>query len=484
MVDIEFIRKKHFVEGWSIRKLARNLGISRQSVRKALASATESSYQLTVPRPCPVMDPYREIIVAWLTADEQAPPKQRHTAKRIFDRLVDEYGFQGSDSTVRRFVRILKASRPEVYIPLTANWGEQAQVDWGQAVAQIDGQPTVVRLFCLRLKASSVFFIRAFPTERLEAFLAGHQMAFEWFGGVPAQCVYDNLKTAVVKILAGPYRDEHNTFSSLRAHYLFESHFCNPGQGHEKGSVEQLVGYVRRNALVPVPDFANWEELNDHLLSWCQKELEHRQEQWLSEKAALRPLPTRPFACTITRMAVVSKTSLVTLDRNRYSVPSRWVGQTVQVTASWDRVRILVREEVIAEHRRCYTRGQTILELTHYLSVLARKPRAATNALVVRQLGGVWAKARELLCQRSKDGYRELVKILMLHHEYGSEEITCALEQALEMDNLTEGVVRQLILNTQQIERPRVLVNQTLAAFSIAAPDLARYDLLARRACP
>lgn len=156
MVDIEFIRKKHYVEGWSIRKISRNLAISRQSVRKALASAQIPQYKLAIPKPCPVMDPFHNVIKAWLVGDEQAPRKQRHTAKRIYDRLVEEYDFTGGESTVRHYVRKLKASIPEAYIPLTAELGEQAQVDWGQATVSIAGRSTVAHLFCLRLKARSV----------------------------------------------------------------------------------------------------------------------------------------------------------------------------------------------------------------------------------------------------------------------------------------------------------------------------------------
>ncbi|MEW6447356.1 MAG: IS21 family transposase [Bacillota bacterium] len=479
MVDIEYIRKKHYVEGWSIRKIARNLGISRQSVRKALASAEMPRYRRTRPRPFPVMDPYRAIILAWLEADAAAPPKQRHTAKRIYDRLVEEYGFTGAESTVRRFVRLLKARIPEAYVPLTADWGEQAQVDWGQAVVEIDGVPTVVHLFCLRLRASGVCFAQAFPTEKLEAFLAGHRLAFEWLGGVPAQCIYDNPKTAVVKILAGPHRQEHEYFAHLRAHYLFESHFCNPARAHEKGAAENLVGYVRRNALVPVQDFASWEELNAHLLDWCNRD-RARRPGWPEEQAALRPLPDHPLTCAITRMAVVSRTGLVTFDRNRYSVPCRWVGQTVIVSATWDRVQVMVGEEVIAVHQRCYARGQTVLELEHYLPVLAQKPRAAKNALAVRQLGGAWDRAREVLCRGRVDGYRELAEILLLHREYPHAALTAALEQALALGTPTASVVRQLLLNASQNRPPRLPVNETLSAYAIAPPDLTRYDALAR----
>ena len=173
-----FIRKKHFIEGWSIHKIAKNLGISRQSVRKALASSEIPRYKLTVPRPCPVMDPYKDLIMSWLEADKKAPPKQRHTAKRIYDRLVEEYGFTGGESTVRHFVRKLKDGKTEVYIPLTADWGEQAQVDWGEAVVRIGGEERRVYLFCLRMRASRVPFVMAFPTEKMEAFLAGHRAEY------------------------------------------------------------------------------------------------------------------------------------------------------------------------------------------------------------------------------------------------------------------------------------------------------------------
>lgn len=480
MVDIEFIRKKHFVGGWSIRKIAKNLEISRQSVRKALANSEVPRYKLTEPRPCPVMDPFRDIIRAWLEADKKAPPKQRHTAKRVYDRLVEEYGFTGGESTVRRFVRSLRDYGDEVYIPLTANWGEQAQLDWGEAVVKIGGAEKRVYLFCLRMRASQVPFAKAFPTEKLEAFLAGHVAAFEWLGGVPEHCVFDNPKTAVTKILAGPWREEHEIFSSLKAHYLFDADFCNPAKGNEKGSVENLVGYVRRNALVPVRDYPSFEALNAHLLEWSEKERRRLEEMWLKEREGLRPLPNRSYPCCITKLGVVSKTALVTFDRNRYSVPSKWVNRTVQVVATWDRVKMVVGEEVVAEHERRYGRGETIVELAHYLPALARKPRASMNALAVRRLGGIWEKARIQLCAQ-KDGYREFTRILMLNGEYPYEEVTAALETAFDMGKATESTVRQLILNSRHEPVRPVPVPPALSGLVFRAPDLSVYDLLALR---
>jgi transposase len=479
MVDIEFIRKRHFVEGWSVRKIGRQLGVARQSVRKALLSAEPPRYRRATPHACPVMDPFRALITAWLDADASAPPKQRHSAKRIYDRLVAEHAFTGAEVTVRRFVRELRGAAPEVFIPLGAGWGQQAQVDWGQATVTIAGQPVVAHLFCQRLRASGVPFAWAAPTERLEAFLEGHRRAFAWFGGVPAECVYDNPRTAVVKILAGPARDEHTVFASLRAHYLFDSLFCRPGEAHEKGAVENLVGYVRRNALVPVPDFPTWEALNAHLLTWCVRERCRLADRWAHEQPRLRPLPAYPFACALPRLVLVSRMGLVQADRVRYSVPCRYVGRTLRLALSTSRVEVFDGAECIATHERCYLRGETILVLAHYLPALARKPRAALHAKVVEQLPPVYAAVRDQLCRGEPTGYRAFVAILLLHQEFPPAAVTAALEEAVTRGCLQAVAVRQILLNNAAPPRPPpVPVPAALAHATVAPPDLARYDLL------
>jgi transposase len=479
MVDVEFIRKKHLVEGWSVRRISRQLDLARQTVRKAMANPEPPRYHLSRPRPCPIMGPYAEVIRGWLVQDLRAPPKQRHTGKRIYDRLVAEYGFRGAESSVRRVVARLRPRRPEPFIPLTAAFGQQAQVDWGQAEVSIAGTPVVVHLFCLRLRASGAPFAWAAPTERLEAFLEGHRRAFEWMGGVPAECVYDNLKTAVVRILAGPAREEHTVFASLRAHYLFDSLFCRPGEGHEKGAVENLVGYVRRNALVPVPDFPSWDALNAHLLVWSEQECQRLGERWQEERAALRSLPPQPFACALTRLVSVSTTSLVRVDRNRYSVPCRYVGRTLRLALSTERVVVWEGETCVAEHVRCYARGETILSLEHYLPALARKPHAAMHAAVVAQMPPIYAAVRDRLCQRRRDGYRDFAAILLLHQEFAAEVVQAALQDAWERDCLEPSAVRQLLLNRTAPPPFAPLVLPTrLAEARVAPPDLGRYDQL------
>ncbi len=242
------IRKRHFVDGWSIREISRRCGIARQTVRKMLEDADVPHYRLTKPRPRPVMERWLPVIEAWLREDELpgVPRKQRHTSARIHERLKEEYPleFDAAESTVRHWVARLRNKKQEAFIPLTADAGELAEADFGRVVMKLNGKLTELSMFVMRLRYSGVTFAHAFNTEKLEAFLEGHRLAFEWFGGVPGDVRYDNPKTAVTKILAGTLREEHELLSSLRAHYLFDSDFCRPGETHEKGGVEHCVGYV------------------------------------------------------------------------------------------------------------------------------------------------------------------------------------------------------------------------------------------------
>lgn len=367
-------------------------------------------------------------------------------------------------------------------LPLSVAWGEQAQVDWGQAHVRIAGEEHVVHLFCLKMRASGVNFVWAAPTEKLEAFLEGHRRAFEWLGGVPATCLYDNLKTAVVRILAGPEREEHKVFSSLRAHYLFDSIFCRPAEAHEKGAVEGLVGYARRNTLVPVPDFPSWAAMEDHLLAWCEKERQRLQKNWRMEQAALRPLPATPFRCATTRFVTVRRLSFVHFDRNRYTIPCEYVGRTLQLFAYTDRVEVADGKQVVAVHDRLYGRGELGWQLEHYLPALAKKPRAATHLALVPKMPPIYAEVRERLLRANRDGYREFCVILLLHREFPAQAVTRALAEALDKGLLTADTVRQLLLNQTARQPAPVQVPPALADAQIQPADPGRYDdLLGRK---
>jgi transposase len=479
MVDVEFIKKKHEMEGWSIRKIARRLEVSRQTVRKVLASPAEPPrYRQSVPRCQPVIGPYLPIIERWLTEDQTAPRKQRHTARRIYDRLVSEYDFPGSEVTVRRAVRALRGRRTEVFVPLKAVPGKLAQADFGQAHVMIAGTVQKVFIFCLRAKCSKVPFARAYPTEKLEAFLDGHVRGLEFFGGVFSQVWYDNPKTAVSKILCGPVRIEHEHFSRLRAHYLFDSSFCTPGEAHEKGSVENLVGYVRRNALVPASKpLASLEAVNAHLLDFCEKERSRHAGAWSVEEKALRPLPLHPFRAATSRPVSVTKTALCRIDHNRYSVPSSYAGQVLRAELYADKLEIYAGQALVATHPRSYQRGKTFLELSHYLPVFARKPRAAGSCGALHQADPVFLRARDLLLQEP-GGYRVFAEILMLGMRFDLEVLSQALGECLACGRLSAEAVRQHCLNLTHQAPERAVVPELLA-LHLPRPDLSCYDALA-----
>lgn len=245
MADYEFIRYLYFRLGWSIRKISKEHHISRQTIRKALGSTEQPKYTLKVDKSNPVMDPFIPIITEWLRKDLESPPKQRHTAVKIFNRLKDEYDFKGGESTVRGHVRQIKAvlelDKPKGYVPQEFPPGLYAQFDWGEAEVNLDGKPVIIQLFCMRLCFSRKIFVKAFYHQKQEALLQGHVDAFEYFGFVPKTITYDNLRTAVKAILKGKERIEQDKFIQLRTHYLFDSRFNEPAKGNQKGQVEGLV---------------------------------------------------------------------------------------------------------------------------------------------------------------------------------------------------------------------------------------------------
>jgi transposase len=262
----EQIRRAYFHENKSIRQIARELRCSRNSVQKAIQSAEPSRYTLRVPRAAPVLGPYKPLIKQLLAESEHMPRQQRYTGYTIFAALQAQ-GYAGSEPSVRRYVAQCRQEgrRRAVYLPLEFDPGADAQVDWGEAVAMIADERVAVQLFVMRLCYSRRTYVMAFPSQRQEAFFEGHVRAFRHVQGVPRRITYDNLKAAVQRVLAGHTRQEPQAFIVFRSHYLFGSHLCTPGEGHEKGGVEHSVGYDRRNFMVPIPQVASFEALSAHL---------------------------------------------------------------------------------------------------------------------------------------------------------------------------------------------------------------------------
>jgi transposase len=471
VVDYEKIRRAYYIENKSMRQIERELNHSRHTIKKALKQAEPPGYVQRKPRKSPVLGPYKSQIAELLLQNEQLPRKQRYTGHLIFKELQKE-GYQGSESTVRHYIwRQRKAKRrPQVFLPLEYEPGMDAQVDWGEAEVILAGQRVTIQLFVMRLSYSRKIFVMAFPSQRQEAFFAGHVAAFHHFGGVPHRISYDNLKAAVKRVLQGRRREEQERFVLFRSHYLFDSHYCTPGQGHEKGGVEHGVGYARRNFMVPLPQASDFAQLNEQLRQACltdDQRVVDRQSQsiaqrWQEEQTYLRPLPQHDYDCCRQRRVKLNPYSQVVVETNRYSVPTDQAEAELWVKLYPFRIEIYGQnsQRPLAIHPRCYDRKQDILDPLHYLPLLAQRPGAFHHAKPLRQWRRRWPPAYEqLLAQLQHQwpdgrGVREFIQILQLHHHYPAGQVQTAVEQALEYGCLhLDGV--KLCLTQQQLSIPQ-----------------------------
>jgi transposase len=494
VVDKDIIRRLHLVQGWSERRIARELGFARETVRKYLReeSDTVPRYRLSKPRAKPVIDAVLPLIRQWLADDLQQPRKQRRTAQQIWQQLREDHGFRGAESTVRKVVHELKGEQRPVFVPLAFDPGEQAEVDWGTAQVILDGVVTTAHLFCARLRYSGMPFVMAFPHEQQEAFFEGHRQAFEHWGGVPKRVVYDNLTTAVQQVLAGHGRIEQEAFVCLRMHYLYEAVFCNVASGHEKGSVESLVGTIRRRYLAPMPAVGSWAELNAYLWACCQREAQETraghptsvEERWAEERAQLLPLPPRPFETARRVVVTASKTAEVRFATNRYSVPVAYAYQPLVLKADVQTVRIYHQTTLIAEHARSYGRHQTISDWRHYLPLLERKPGAVPFAAALRngELAPVFETFREGLCARQADGNRAFVAVLALCLQHPVALVTRAVTEAVARGAYQVAAVEQLLATWLTPAPPVAPLDPArypkYATLQLAPVSLAAYDRL------
>lgn len=457
----EQVRRAFYREGKSIRQIQRETGLHRETIRKALEGGVVRHYTLQRPRCSPVLDPVKPVIDQWLKEDESRPAKQQHTAKRIHERLTIEYGFEGAESTVRRYVgQRRKQARMEVFLPLEYAPGKVGQVDFGEVQVSIAREQVTAQLFCLRLGYSKQPFVTALPSQAQEAFFEGHVRAFNFLGAVPQELWYDNLKVAVKRMLEGRNREEQDAFIAFRSHYLFESVFCTPRQAHQKGLVEGLVGYARRNWFVPLPAFDTWDELNDYLNAKCRVEGQRRlrgmtetvAERLAQEREQMLSLPAWPYPCCRLHPVQPNGFSLVSFQTNRYSVPVEHVHEALWLRAFVDRVEITNGQRVLTTHPRCYKREQDILNPLHYLPLLEQRPEAWDQAKPIQQWQRSWPAIydRYLMALRERlsgtQATRLFVQILRLHEEHPEHLIAQALEQALEWHCYTLDAVKQLLL--------------------------------------
>jgi transposase len=336
------VRRSVFVEGLSEREAARRFGLARETVRKMLRYAAPPGYRRSKPVRRPKLEAFTGIIDQILLDDQQQPKQQRHTAKRISDRLRDEYAFTGGYTIVKDYVREKKLGGQEMFVPLAHPPGD-AQADFGEAVVVIAGVQRKAHFLVVDLPHSDDAFVKAFPAETTEAFCEGHNAAFQYFGGVPRNIVYDNTKIAVAKILGNGERKRTRVFSELQSHYLFADRFGRPGKGNDKGKVEGLVGYARRNFMVPIPKFASWDAFNEHLEAKYRANRERRLrrhtetigERFERDRKALLPLPPTAYDACDKRSTRVTSLSLVRYATNDYSVPTRYGHRQVLLRPTW-----------------------------------------------------------------------------------------------------------------------------------------------------
>jgi transposase len=470
--QFERIRRDRREEGLSIRALARRHGVHRRAVRQALVSALPPPKRVP-PRAAPAIGPHAATIRRWLVEDQAGPRKQRHTARRIWERLVDEEDATLSEPTVRRYVR---AIRHELHldhrdVPIVAHHppGEEAQVDFGLAEVILGGERTQVAVFELRLSHSGVAVHVAFGSEGQEAFLEGHVIAFARLSGVPARIRYDNARALVARVLRGRDRTESERFVALRSHYGFDSFFCIPGErgAHEKGGIEGEVGRQRRRFFVPLPRVKSLAALNADLEVADRADLARHIGSRRSsvgqdgevDRAALRSLPVEPFDFARLTSVRVDTKARVCVRQSFYSVPARYAGRNLQARIGGTAIELLDGGTIVAVHERSLTRGSQTLVLDHYLEILTRKPGAMPGALATHQArrAGVltaaheafWARAR----RRSGDagGTRALIDVLLLHRRLPFPAVHAALEAvnsagsadpalvAIEARRITEG---------------------------------------------
>ena len=485
------IRRRVLTGEVSKRQACQEYEIHWQTLQKILSQSEPTPFRTKPSRARPRLDPFVPIIHQILDADRAMPAKQRHTAERIYQRLRDEHGYTGCRSIVRGAVAEWRQAQAEVFVPLAQRPGE-AQADFGEAQVVIAGERVTAAFLVLTLPYSDAFFVAAFPKECTETFQEGHARAFRYFGGVPTRISYDNSKVAVATIVGGRGATPTKEFLRLASHFLFAYHFCRVRRPNEKGHVEAMVGFARRNFLVPIPEADSWEALNAELTRRCQLDLARRVrgetatkgERRAAERPSLRALPEDVFEARRVELATANSLSLVRFDRNDYSVPTAYAHRPITIVGGLDAVRLLCRDERVATHRRDWGREQVVFDPVHYLALLERKPGAfdfakplaewelpESFAVLRRRFEAAWGRG---------SGVRHFIQVLRLLEKGSLAELTVAVEQSLAFGVTTADAVRVILEQGRETPVPlfRLDGRPHLAGVTIPSPDLSAYRLL------
>ena len=484
------IRRRVLGKEISKRQACKEYGIPWRTLQRILEHVEPPGYQLKQPRAKRKLDRFMPIIHEILERDRQAPRKQRHTAQRIFDRLRVEHDYDGGYTIVKDAVRAWKHGQAEVFLPLSHRAGE-AQADFGEVTVVLNGKTTKAAFFVITLPYSDAIFCQVFPQECTETFQEGHCRAFEFFGGVPRRISYDNSKIAVLKIVGGRGREATREFLRLESHYLFEHHFCRVRRPNEKGHVENLLGFARRNFLVPIPEVGSLETLNAQLIEHCRRDLQRqlrgksatKEALLLEEQSALSEIPRQAFESRRIQTAKASSLSLVRFHGNDYSVPTAYAHHQVTVVGGIEEVRIAVGNQLVARHPRHWGKEHTEFNPIHYLALLERKPGAFDYARPLEdwQLPECFAVLRRRQETVLKNlGTREFIKVLRLLEQATLSQLTAAVDYALSIGAKSADAI-QLILRSQQ-EPPVDLFcldgRPHLQGVRVPLPDLGAYQSL------
>ena len=458
------IRRRVLTGELSKRAACREYDLHWDTLKKILECVEPPGYRRTQPPEKPKIGPFVDRIHEILKADQQVSRKQRHTAKRIFVRLCEEFGYEGGYTAVKEVVRAWKVSRKEVFLPLSHPPGE-GQVDFGFADIYVGDELVQAALFVMTLPYSDALYMQAFPRECTESFQEGHRRAFEFFGAVPHRISYDNTKITISKFVDTRDRKLTHEFQRLKSHYLFASHFCLVRRPNEKGHVERLLDFARSNFLVPIPRVKSFGELNELLQQRCTEDLERtlrgkpkcKAELLLEECSAMLSLPQDPFEARRTTEAGANSLSLVRFDDNSYSVPVKYAHRKITIAATVDEVRLSFEDQLIAKHARHWGRQQYIFDPVHYLALLERKPGGLDYAkpLADWKLPPCFDTLRRRL-ERTPDGLgtREFIRVLRLLEHCSVRELADAVDYALDIDITDADSVRVILEHRREAPVP------------------------------
>ncbi len=499
MALLSVIRRWHFREGMAIREIERRTGLSRNTIRKYLRSGSVEPRFKVSDRPSK-LDPFCEKLSGWLRIEAGQSRKQRRTARQMHADLV-VLGYAGSYGRVAAFVRAWKFERQRdaqtsgrgAFVPLLFAPGEAFQFDWSEDWALLGGKQTRLQVAHTKLSHSRAFTVRAYLLQTHEMLFDALSQAFRVLGGVPQRGIFDNMKTAVDRIGTGKARQVNARFAAMASHYLFEPAFCTPASGWEKGQVEKNVQDARRRLWQPMPSFPDLGALNAWLEEQCIAHWGQIVHGVLpgtvadvhgEEVASLMP-PGRPFDGFVEHTKRVSPTCLVTLERNRYSVPASFANRPVSVRVYPERIVIAAEGRILCEHDRIIARshhlpGRIIYDWRHYLAVIQRKPGALRNGAPFAEMPDAFRQLQGHLLKHP-GGDREMVEILALVLQHDEQAVLCAVELALEAGVATKthvlNILHRLTDGTASPASP-IDAPQALRLHQEPIADVGRYDNL------